>query len=166
MGSNSPAPANWKVQIEEGDNWTDLETVTLTNNNYQTRKISLPASFNNSTDNIVIRWIMTSNDAVGGGVVDANGVLKMDSVMVAGNNPVAAPDADIAAEVSVYPNPATDMVYVDGADAETVSVYNMSGLVAKQAIVENKAAVIEVSDLAAGIYFVQAGDNVTKLIVE
>ena len=52
------------------------------------------------------------------------------------------------ANVSVYPNPANDFIYIEG-EFTHVSISNLNGILVKSAINTNK---IEVSELAPGIY--------------
>lgn len=66
--------------------------------------------------------------------------------------------------VNVYPNPATDMVYLKGVASANVTVRNMSGSVV---MIENGVSQINVSGLASGIYFVtiESGDKVVTVRV-
>lgn len=63
----------------------------------------------------------------------------------------------------VYPNPASDVLYVKGVDDGSVlEVYNVHGIMVKQSVITN--ALISVADLEVGVYFVKVGDSVIKLI--
>ena len=66
--------------------------------------------------------------------------------------------------VNVYPNPTTDVVYLKGVASANVIVRNMAGSVV---LVENGVSQINVSGLAAGIYFVtiESGDQAVTVRV-
>ncbi len=68
-----------------------------------------------------------------------------------------------AGEISVYPNPATDVIYVANAEGAQVSVFDMNGRMVNS--VENASAnqAIDASSLAKGMYIVRIvdGQNVT-----
>lgn len=57
-----------------------------------------------------------------------------------------------APEVSIYPNPATDLVHIDGVEVSEVRVYNVTGQLLKTVRGCNE---ITVSDLPAGIYLLR-----------
>ena len=58
-----------------------------------------------------------------------------------------------AAGVSVYPNPATDVVYLKGVEAANVVVRNVAGAVV---LTENGVNQVNVSALPAGMYILTA----------
>lgn len=55
-----------------------------------------------------------------------------------------------AATLSVYPNPATDRLYVDVENLQRVEIYDMAGRI----VMTSVASVIDLNDVEAGIYFV------------
>ena len=63
--------------------------------------------------------------------------------------------------LNVYPNPANDMLYIDGVEGETVRVYDNTGRLVKQ---EQYNGHLDVSNLAQGIYAVTAGDRIVKFV--
>lgn len=66
----------------------------------------------------------------------------------------ALTEATTASKVVVYPNPATQVIYINAAQGSNVEVHNLSGkLVLSQTINSNSS--IDVSTLANGIYFVK-----------
>ncbi|MBS2213108.1 T9SS type A sorting domain-containing protein [Carboxylicivirga mesophila] len=66
-------------------------------------------------------------------------------------------------DVSVYPNPATDVLNISGAaEGAVLEIYSVHGAMVKQAIVAN--GTISVANLEVGVYIVKAGDSVIKLI--
>jgi len=69
------------------------------------------------------------------------------------------------AEVSsfnVYPNPATDVLRIDG--ATEVSIFNITGQLVKTANVLNGA--VDVADLASGVYVVKSGAYATQVVIK
>ena len=71
-------------------------------------------------------------------------------------------------EVAVYPNPANDIIYVQGYDIQHVDIYNTIGvkLVSKDV---NNSESIDIAGFASGIYFIRTIDangniSTTKII--
>ncbi len=71
----------------------------------------------------------------------------------------SASDTD-ATVISVYPNPAQDILVVDGASGQTLRVYDMQGHLIKQV----EGTEVNVSDMAGGIYLLQIGTQVVRFI--
>ncbi len=69
---------------------------------------------------------------------------------------------DVNKEVSsckIYPNPATDFISISSEiSISRIDIYSYSGALIKQLNVSGNKAVINISDLNAGIYFVQVKD--------
>ena len=63
--------------------------------------------------------------------------------------------------LNVYPNPANDMLYIDGVEGETVRVYDNIGRLVKQ---EQYNGHLDVSGLAQGIYAVTVGERTVKFV--
>lgn len=59
-------------------------------------------------------------------------------------------------EVQVYPNPAADLVHIDGIDAAEVQIYSVTGQLVKTVYSSNE---IDVSDLPGGIYLLRIKDG-------
>lgn len=76
-----------------------------------------------------------------------------------------------ASEIGIYPNPATDFVFIQNAEVEsTITITNSLGEMVKTETILGNNIRIDVSDLAEGIYFctVISGETVwsEKLVVE
>lgn len=56
--------------------------------------------------------------------------------------------------LTVYPNPANSVMYINGSNASTYTILNITGKVITQNILDNGNA-IDVSNLHAGVYFVR-----------
>lgn len=96
----------------------------------------------------------------GSGIVIYNILLQTIPTSV---NPIAE-----KAEISVYPNPATDRVFVNIQKPTRVAIYNLAGSLVKSRLIESKNDYIEVNDLQRGIYVIKSqfsNDFSQKLIV-
>jgi hypothetical protein len=75
-------------------------------------------------------------------------------------------DASKASGVTIYPNPATDIIQVSGMDVASVAVYSLAGQMVKKV---DHAPVISVSDIKTGVYVVAVtgvnSDVVRKMVV-
>lgn len=71
--------------------------------------------------------------------------------------------------VSLYPNPASDIVYIDSEEESDVTIYNISGEIVKALPKANHKA-ITVSDLNSGIYLfevtIQNKKSTTRILVK
>lgn len=65
--------------------------------------------------------------------------------------------------VRAYPNPVKDLLYIEGAAGNAVSVYNSQGRFLFSCIPEGQPAMIDMSALPAGIYLVQVGSTTLKI---
>ena len=66
-------------------------------------------------------------------------------------------------EITIYPNPTTELLYIEGADVETeYSVYSMTG----QEVLRGEGDVINVSDLSFGTYILRTPNKDLKFIVQ
>lgn len=66
-----------------------------------------------------------------------------------------------APEIQVYPNPASDVIYIDGVEATEVRVYNVTGQLLKTVKGTND---INVSDLSTGTYLLRVTDTEGRVI--
>jgi len=87
---SSTAPRDFKVQYRIGAGvWTDLPgaTAIVVATNWTTgviNGVALPAACNNQPA-VSLRWIMTSNTAIGGAAVASSGVSRIDDINVSWN---------------------------------------------------------------------------------
>lgn len=77
------------------------------------------------------------------------------------------PTNSLAATVSFYPNPTSDIFYINNGENASIKIYDNAGRMVKEA--NYNAAGISISNLSAGVYFVeiskQADKSVQRLIV-
>lgn len=62
-------------------------------------------------------------------------------------------DENDVSKLTIYPNPTTEMLYLDAENIESLSIYSLSGTLIKQSFNENS---ISVNDLENGIYYLAA----------
>ena len=73
---------------------------------------------------------------------------------------------ELASEnIAVWPNPATNVLYLDVVDGTTVSVFDMTGRIVRTLFVDDKQT-INLQGLTSGFYFVKAGTEVKKVMVK
>ncbi|MCG8699734.1 MAG: leucine-rich repeat protein [Bacteroidales bacterium] len=71
------------------------------------------------------------------------------------------------AQVRVYPNPADNVLTINGLKPGVkIMLYDMVGIKIRQQLSDNHATAIDVSNLVSGIYYVKAGNSVTRVIIE
>lgn len=72
-------------------------------------------------------------------------------------------DAVESIEFTVYPNPAKDVLYIDGLQNERISIYDIDGRLVKQVISDGK---VDIKDLTAGVYAIKIQSTVRKFVIE
>ena len=66
-------------------------------------------------------------------------------------------------EISIYPNPTSDFIYIDNIEPQRVTIYSLDGRLIKQ--VEN-TNIVDVRDLDKGVYLINIDGKVGKVIIE
>jgi hypothetical protein len=70
----------------------------------------------------------------------------------------------VMSNVRIYPNPATDLLYIDGSEKElVVNIYNIAGSMLISKKVSN-SDVIDISSLTSGIYLLKINDGASSEI--
>lgn len=67
--------------------------------------------------------------------------------------------ANNANDVNIYPNPATDKIYIDVDQPVQVAIYNAAGSLLKSKLIQSKFDYISVADLQPGMYIVRSQNN-------
>ena len=82
------------------------------------------------------------------------------------NAGVGVPEVNHNTHMSVYPNPAVNQLQVVLSQNADIVIYNMMGQSVMS--VKGNAGVnsVNISELTAGVYFVNAGNDTQKLIVK
>lgn len=178
--SDATGPKDFKLQWRlSGGEWADITDGTFTVGSDWTtgvvNELDLPVEMEgNGTTSMYIRWIMTSNTAVGGGDVQATGISKIDDILVQGIAPSGITVDVYNSALMVYPNPSNGTFTVESSDAITaVEVYSITGaMVYKTAADFANMVNVDMPNLNAGMYFVKVytdGSNkpeTSKMIIE
>lgn len=94
----------------------------------------------------------TSSYTSGAGVAETGSTLKVDNFVL--NVSTAGIEEQIALELNVFPNPASDVLNINtNVEAISVSVISMDGKVVATQEMNGTSAVVNVSDLNSGAYF-------------
>ncbi len=147
-------------------------------------------SFNNATGEIIVRTgdgeangtipgaaagempfefdiIATSGSSAAGGNNTVAGIGLYDNLVIrTSSEDTLLGVADNAVQVtaiSVYPNPASDVINISGADVKTVSFADINGRTVKSLNVNSTQATISISDLSTGVYMmtIETADGAT-----
>lgn len=166
-GGENPGPRDFKVQykIEDGS-WTDVENSYFqTANDWTTGilyELPLPEECNHKSL-IKIRWIMTSDTAVDGSILNETGISKIDDIFITGQIIDGEDEKDFDAQINIFPNPASDFIQIQNELNIQIELYNLSGTQLLNIQTKNNET-IDVSNLASGIYFLKIKDMETQLI--
>ncbi len=73
---------------------------------------------------------------------------------------------ETTAQLTVYPNPTQDLLFVDGlTEGETVRIYSLEGqLLISEVALHDGAVQLNVASLAEGTYLLQMGTEIVKII--
>ncbi len=177
--ATNPGPKNWKIQCRKsGDAWVDVTGGTVVvDNDWTTGVVSaleLPGSFDlPGTTSLYVRWIMTSNESVDGNDVLPAGISKIDDIIITGLNSVGIETVIFENNVSVYPNPASDIINIESIqEIKKVELFDINGSLVHTRFTEGYAAQLRTGELPAGLYLLtvhigQDGNLVTRrLIIE
>ena len=88
------------------------------------------------------------------------------SVIWAFNTLVTTGISDIGemTDILVYPNPATDVLYIDGTQNSEIEILNIEGQILRLLIINNNHTILDISDLAEGLYFVKVKNETGTLV--
>ncbi len=90
-----------------------------------------------------------------------------DLTIITSSTTVAVDNNIVARSIGIYPNPATDVIYLMDNVAADVTIYSVNG---QLVLTELNTSMVNVQDLKPGYYFVKVNSNgniqVDKLIIE
>ena len=92
----------------------------------------------------------------------------IDNVKVVAIDTIPNAVDETVMQVSIYPNPVNQFMTIRSTDVmQQVSIYNMLGVKVKEATINNKEAVMDLSELPKGMYFlaIDGIDRMTKRII-
>jgi len=177
--NNPPSGANpandyWEVQISnDNTNWVKIERTNVSDKSW--RKYAFRVTdYVPLSSTIKIRFVAEDSVIIGanlngGSLVEA----AVDDVFLYEEAVVSVPENEMIAAVSIYPNPATDIVSVSyifaGNDNITIELANNLGQVLKSETVKSASSGknihrIKTDDLPAGMYFVSLKSTKEKHI--
>ena len=88
-------------------------------------------------------------------------IAEVQQITFAETSPESFPVVEEAANgIIIYPNPAQDRLVVQGAEGQTLRVYDLQGRLLKQ----TEGTEVQVEDLADGTYLLQVGTQVVRFI--
>ncbi len=165
-GGEEPGPNNYKIQYSKdaGANWINVDNGDiLVENDWETSfvdKLLLPDDCNDRTA-LMIRWVMTSNEASGGaGTVLETGKSKIDEIYVRGDQLNGIGQNRIDPLVSFGPNPADDYINIySKVEMVSICLYDITGKLIKELEMENLDQTIDISELKEGIYVMSVMGN-------
>lgn len=167
-GGNDPGPRDFRVDYKMGEEGTWMEVPNseiTTANDWETgvfENLPLPEECSNQPQ-LYLRWIMTSDTSAAGTLVEPNGKLKIDDIIISGTD--ISSISDVAAEqLSFYPNPFNTYLNIENIHSSAVlKIYENTGrMVYQQKIMEPTS--LYLGHLNAGLYLVHIFDiNGTSL---
>lgn len=101
--------------------------------------------------------VRTYSEGAGGGHVFFDDFTIVDLTTV-GIKPIAT------RSLSFYPNPAKEILHLDGNDIKFVQIMDINGKIVKTIDSISSKKTIDISDLKQGIYFIRTENKVSKLI--
>lgn len=171
-GGNKPGPKNWKLQARKsGGAWVDITGGTITIANDWTTGVvtdlALPASFDlPGTTSLYIRWIMTSNESVSGPAVLADGICKIDDILITGTSSIGVEENLFTFNSCVYPNPAKGFIMIETpvSNGEAVLLDSRGSAVASVVLDGNQGR-MDLSTVEPGIYVLAIkGENNSQVL--
>lgn len=176
--SMAPAvgPRDFKLQykLSGGSVWTDLTTVTV-GNDWTTGLISeyiLPSVCENSSSNVSLRWLMSSNmDIMGGTVTDSTAETSIDDIVITGELITSVHSLTENNISNIYPNPSKGNITIELKDKiKNIQMFNLLGTCVynNTTVKEN---ILKIDELEKGVYLIKIiSENesleIQKLIVE
>ncbi|MCF8298034.1 MAG: T9SS type A sorting domain-containing protein [Saprospiraceae bacterium] len=168
-GGSNPGPRDFKIQYKVGSGaWTDVANSEFqTANDWTTgvlNDLAIPNSCSNQSS-VQIRWIMTSDTASNGSIVDSTGTSKIDDIIIKGAVMINVNENIISdSKINIYPNPTTDYLNIESNTASIITLYNIIG----EEIISlnsNNFEKIDVSELNSGIYLLKIEDLTDKSVI-
>ena len=78
---------------------------------------------------------------------------------------ITAEEYSYSKDMCIYPNPAVDVLYIDGVKAgDIVKIYTIDGVLVKEQEFGSAEVAINVGDLSVGTYFLQLNEKVVKFV--
>jgi hypothetical protein len=163
-GGNDPGPRDFRVDYKVGEqgNWYEVPNSTLiTANDWETGVLeNLPLPHNDfyNQESVYLRWIMTSDTATNGELVQPSGKLKIDDVVITGTSIIGV-DENVVERVKIYPNPFAETITIQNITGEhQIQIVDISGRLVHTSNIANGQQ-LNLSQLNSGIYNLQLFDK-------
>ncbi len=156
-GGQNPGPRDFKVQYRAEDGgWTDVPNSDFQVANDWTTGVLANLTMPSECDDqsiIKLRWIMTSNIATDGNDVAEQGISKIDDIYITGDFIDGNDEIISESLVSIYPNPAVDVVVVETMEKSVITISDISGrvVISEESTGNNK---FNLSKFHSGLYIV------------
>ena len=95
-----------------------------------------------------------------GSVLAQEPIAEVQQITFADGSEPTAVEGATASGITIYPTPTQDRLMVQGAEGQTLRVYDLQGRLLKQA----EGTEVQVEDLANGTYLLQIGTQVVRFI--
>jgi hypothetical protein len=80
--------------------------------------------------------------------------------------PLISVPSEQASSLAIYPNPATNVAYVNTQVGTLINVYSITGKLMMSKVAANEVESIDVANLATGIYMVKVAEKAVRLVVK
>ena len=94
---------------------------------------------------------------------DDQNMILVDNIKILGNAEIGIEQITINPNVRIYPNPATDIVTIEGAQGANVKIYDITGKTLITTTIQDNHETINISKLSSGVYFIDFQDNVSRI---
>ena len=137
--------------IDNGTTWVTLGTINSTtftpSANCQLITYTIPAGTTSGTSNLKVKLDFTYNTG--------DWEVILDDFKIVQETGASTPSLDLA-NLSVYPNPVSDILYIDYIEnISNLTVYDLSGRSVKSIKTNNSNNSMDVSDLKSGTYLLR-----------
>ena len=76
-----------------------------------------------------------------------------------------SPDKELEDKIEIYPNPVDDILYIKlKEDVKEINVYNIYGIKMSTVSVQQSTVIVDMSGFNPGIYFVEIGGKVVRIV--
>ena len=162
-GGNDPGPRDFRVDYKVGEDgeWAEVpNSAIVTANDWETgvlENLPLPEECTNRPM-VYLRWIMTSDTATAGGLVEPTGKMKIDDIVIAGTDVSSISDVD-GDMISIFPNPFTNYItFQNTGIAKSCKIMDMAGSMLYSFNIEYTKQ-FNFSNLKEGVYILQLFDK-------
>jgi len=172
-GATNPGPKDFKLQykVGSGGTWTDVTGGTITCANDWTtgvlNHLALPAATDNQSVDVYLRWIMSTDSNISGGIVASNGISKIDNIMITGTKMPSGINNLTENVFNIWPNPSSGLFHIKNTEKiNSIEIMSVSGEVLNfnDFFTGSSVGDIDLTAYKKGIYFIRfTGDKKTEI---